>query len=80
MSAKDNIVQAIDKVEKIDLIKTETEKKVAVLELLESFYNKYNSIREEKEVEDTFVEALSYIHEDKGLQGFIEDIYADYFE
>jgi hypothetical protein len=80
LSAKDNIVQAIDKVEKIDLIKTETEKKVAVLELLESFYNKYNSIREEKEVEDTFVEALSYIHEDKGLQGFIEDIYADYFE
>jgi hypothetical protein len=34
----------------------------------------------EKEVEDTFVGALSYIHEGTGLQGFIEDIYADYFE
>lgn len=76
---KDNIIKAIDKAQKIEL-KTSVEKQVVMLGVLENFYNKYSSIREEKEVEDTFIGALSYVHEDKEIQGFVEYIYADYFE
>ena len=78
-SIKDNIIKAIGKVQAIEL-KTDNEKQVVMLGLLENFYNKCSVLCEEKEVEDTFIGVLSYVHEDKGLQGFVEDIYADYFE
>jgi hypothetical protein len=78
-SIRDNIIKAIGKVQEIEL-KTDNEKQVVMLGFLENFYNKCSVLCEEREAEDTFIGALSYVHENKGLQGFVEDIYADYFE
>lgn len=78
-SIRDNIIKAIGKVQEIEL-KTDNEKQVVMLGLLENFHNKCSVLCEEKEAEDTFIGALSYVHENKELQGFVEDIYADYFE
>ncbi len=78
-SIRDNIIKAIGKVQEIEL-KTDNEKQVVMLGLLENFYNKCSVLCEEREADDTFIGALSYVHENKELQGFVEDIYADYFE
>jgi hypothetical protein len=78
-SVRDNIIKAIGKVQEIEL-KTDNEKQVVMLGLLENFYNKCSVLCEERDAEDTFIGALSYVHENKELQGFVEDIYADYFE
>jgi hypothetical protein len=78
-SFRDSIIKAIGKVQEIEL-KTDNEKQVVMLGLLENFYNKCSVLSEEREAEDTFIGALSYVHENKELQGFVEDIYADYFE
>lgn len=81
-SIRDNIIKAIGKVRKIELIKSDIEKQVAILELLENFYNEYSLMSKEKELEDVFVETLAFVYksDDKNLQGFVEEIYADYFE